>query len=99
MYSVERYLGHLKSLVRNKARPEGSMAMGYMYEEALGFVTEHFRMYPVSARVIWDMEEHEQDVGEVPEGRGRDHFWSDVELKELHEHVIRHCEATDHLYR
>ena len=52
MYSVERYLGHLKSLVRNKARPEGSMAMGYMYEEALGFVTEHFRLYPVSARLI-----------------------------------------------
>ena len=39
MYNVEMYPGHLKSLLRNKARPEGSMAMGYMYEEALGFVT------------------------------------------------------------
>lgn len=39
IYSVERYLGHLKSLVRNKARPKGSIAQGYMYEEAIGFVT------------------------------------------------------------
>lgn len=98
MYSVERYLGHLKSLVRNRARPEGSMAMGYMYEEALGFVTEHFRLYPVSARLIWDMDEDEQDNGEVLEGRGRDKHWNDEDLKELHDHIIRHCEATDPLY-
>ena len=99
MYSVERYLGHLKSLVRNKARPEGSMAQGYMYEEAIGFVTEHFQMYPAKARVIWDMEEDEQDVGEVMEGQGREVFWNDHDLKELHEHVIRHSAATDELYR
>ncbi|KAK7290598.1 hypothetical protein RIF29_05134 [Crotalaria pallida] len=33
MYPVERYLGHLKSLVRNKAQPEGSIAQGYLAEE------------------------------------------------------------------
>ena len=99
MYSVERYLGHLKSLVRNKARPEGSMAMGYMYEEALGFVTEYFRMYPVSARIIWDMEEDEQDSGEVLEGQGREAHWADDYLKEVHEHIIRHCDVIDSLYR
>ena len=98
MYSVERYLGHLKSLVCNKTRPEGSMAMGYMYEEALDFVTEHFRMYPVSARIIWHMEEDEQDVGEVLKGQGREQHWADTDLKEVHEHIIRHCDVTDSLY-
>ena len=98
MYSVERYLGHLKSLVRNKARPEGSMAMGYMYEEALGFVTEQFRLYPVAARLIWDMDEDDQDSGEVLEGNGRSKHWGDEDLKELHEHIIRHCDAADELY-
>ena len=99
MYSVERYLGHLKGLVRNKARPEGSIAQGYMYEEAIGFVTEHFQLYPGVARVLWDMEEHEQDNGEVTEGRGREVFWNDAELKEIHEHILRNSEATDDLYR
>lgn len=64
MYNVERYLGHLKSMVRNKARPETCIANAYVYKQALGFVTEHFELYPGVARVIWDLEEDERDLGE-----------------------------------
>ena len=99
MYSIERYVGHLKGLVRNKARPEGSMAMGYMYEEALGFATEHFRSYPAAARVIWSMDEDERDVSDVLEGRGKEFHCDDQSLKEIHDHIIRHCEITDPLLR
>ncbi|XP_019155767.1 PREDICTED: uncharacterized protein LOC109152520 [Ipomoea nil] len=35
MYSIERYLGHLKSFVRNRANPEGSIAEGYIAEESI----------------------------------------------------------------
>ncbi|XP_070009781.1 uncharacterized protein [Nicotiana sylvestris] len=35
MYFVERLLSHFKSLVGNKAQPEGSIAEGYIVEEAL----------------------------------------------------------------
>lgn len=35
--SLSRYLGHLKGYVRNKAQPEGSIAEGYVAEEALTF--------------------------------------------------------------
>ena len=98
MYGVERYLGHLKTLIRNKARPEGSIAMGYVYEEALGFVTEHFRLYPGAARVIWDMDEDMKDAGEVLEGRPRESQWEDDELLEIHDFIIRHNVITEHLY-
>ncbi|XP_068486941.1 uncharacterized protein [Phaseolus vulgaris] len=37
MYPIERYLGKLKSYVRNKAQAEGSITEGYMAEEALTF--------------------------------------------------------------
>ncbi|XP_071695448.1 uncharacterized protein [Rutidosis leptorrhynchoides] len=37
MYPIERYLGTLKSYVRNKAKPEGSIAKGYLAEECLAF--------------------------------------------------------------
>ena len=37
MYSIERYLGKLKRYVRNKSRPEGSIAEGYLAEECLTF--------------------------------------------------------------
>jgi hypothetical protein len=39
MYPMEFYTKTLKGYVRNKARPEGSMAKGYAIEEALGFCT------------------------------------------------------------
>lgn len=37
MYSIERYLGKLKRYVRNKSKPEGSIAEGYLADECLTF--------------------------------------------------------------
>lgn len=37
MYPIERYLGKLKSYVRNRNRPEGSIAEGYLAEECVTF--------------------------------------------------------------
>ncbi|XP_073109285.1 uncharacterized protein [Elaeis guineensis] len=41
MYPVERYLRTLKSYVRNKARPEGSIARGYLANECLTFCSRY----------------------------------------------------------
>lgn len=38
---VLRYLGTLKSYVRNKAHPEGSIAEGYLAEECLTFCSQY----------------------------------------------------------
>jgi hypothetical protein len=69
-YGMERYLYVLKKYVRNRSKPEGSMATGYMYSKALGFLAEHMALYPGSCRV-WDMDEEVRDEGEVLEGYGR----------------------------
>ena len=37
MFPIERYLGKLKKYVRNRSRPEGSIAEGYLAEECLTF--------------------------------------------------------------
>jgi hypothetical protein len=42
MYPVERYLRTLKGYVKNKARPEGSIAEGYISEECLTFCSRFF---------------------------------------------------------
>jgi hypothetical protein len=44
-YPIERYLYVLKKYVRNKAKPKGCIALGYMYDEALGFCIEYFALY------------------------------------------------------
>ncbi|WVZ02274.1 hypothetical protein V8G54_023080 [Vigna mungo] len=41
MYPIERELGHLKTFVRNKAQPEGSIAEGYLAEESLTFCSRY----------------------------------------------------------
>ncbi|XP_020106666.1 uncharacterized protein LOC109722900 [Ananas comosus] len=41
MYPIERYLVRLKSYVRNRAQPEGSIAEGYIAEECLTFCSRY----------------------------------------------------------
>ncbi|XP_016470962.2 uncharacterized protein LOC107793188 [Nicotiana tabacum] len=43
MYPIERYLRTLKSYVRNKNRPEGSIAEGYLTEESLTFCSRYLK--------------------------------------------------------
>ena len=45
MYPVERRLGYLKSIVRNRVRPEGSIAEGYIVDECTTFCSRHFNVH------------------------------------------------------
>ncbi|GJS77398.1 F-box domain containing protein [Tanacetum coccineum] len=42
MYPFKRYMKKLKGYVQNKAKPEGSIAVGYVAEEALTFSSHYF---------------------------------------------------------
>jgi hypothetical protein len=67
MYDIERYMYKLKRYVRNRSCPEGCMATGNMYSEALEYITEYFSLYPKSSRVWW-VEDDPKDNAEVLEG-------------------------------
>jgi hypothetical protein len=97
-YGIERYIYVLKKYVRNKSRPEGSMATGYMYSEALGFLAEHMALYLGSGRV-WDMDDETCNEGEVLEGSGRRRELSDEERVAIHEFIIANSDVTSALYR
>ncbi|GJT88153.1 reverse transcriptase domain-containing protein [Tanacetum coccineum] len=43
MYPFERYMKKLKNYVRNKAKPEGSIAEGYVAEQALTLTSYYFQ--------------------------------------------------------
>ena len=58
MYPFERYMKKLKYYVRNKARPEGSIAEGYVSEEALEFCS----MYLKDAQNRYNGVERNEDV-------------------------------------
>ena len=99
MYPCERYLGTLKSFVRNRAQPEASMAKGYVAEEALGFCTEYLNLQQYTKRHIWESEEEESMRASVVEGRGRVFNMSEAELVRAHTYVIMHHSCTEDLRR
>lgn len=96
---VERYMKTLKGYVRNMARPEASMAEGYVKEECLGFVTEYLQSFDVVQRRVWDAEEEYGDVEEVLEGAGKP-FMMTPELRDAaHQYVLKNVAAMQPLYR
>jgi hypothetical protein len=88
MYPVERYMKNLKTYVRNMARPEASMAEGYLKDECIGFITEYLQRFDVVQRRVWDAEEEYGDVEEMPEGAGKLYVMT-AELRDLaHQYVL-----------
>jgi len=57
MYPIERTLGKYKRYVRNRARPEGSIAEGYLVDECLTFCS----MWMRGIETRWNREERNTD--------------------------------------
>jgi Domain of unknown function (DUF4218) len=63
MYWVERYMKVLKSWVRQPARPEGSMAMGYLTSESLFFLGGIIGSLDREAPTAWEEAQDEKQSG------------------------------------
>lgn len=94
LYPLERYMGVLKGWVRNKARPEASIASGYISNEALGFCTEYFSTNSHSRRHVWESAEDIAVEGCVLEGQGRRRELSMEEVEDLHNYVLQNSDET-----
>jgi hypothetical protein len=89
MYPVERYMKTLKNYVCNMARPEASMAKGYIKEECIGLVTEYLQRFDIMERRVWDAEEEYGDAEEVLEGGGKPYVMSTALRDAAHKYVLR----------
>jgi hypothetical protein len=103
-----RYLGHLKSYVRNKARPEGSIAEGYLLEEILTFCSR----YLDDIETRWNRRGRADDEpnDEQPQSRmselfpligkpvgGSSYFTlTRREKLQAHRHVLTNCPVVDY---
>jgi hypothetical protein len=68
MYPIERAMKVFKGYVRNRSRPEASMAKGYILDETIRFVIEYLQDFCHIRHRIWDADEEEVVYGEVVEG-------------------------------
>ena len=92
MYPIERYLKTLKDFVWQRAQPEGSMATGYIMDEALGFCTEYMQQCNLTERKVWDDKEDQAMNDEVIEGKGRQRALSTDLRQWVHEFVLTNAE-------
>jgi hypothetical protein len=88
MYPVERYMKTLKSYVQNMARPEASMAEGYVKDECIGFITEYLQRFDVVERRVWDADEEYGDVEEVLEGSGKPYIMTPALQDVAHQYAL-----------
>ncbi|XP_057444525.1 uncharacterized protein LOC130736753 [Lotus japonicus] len=107
MYPIERYLGLLKSYVRNKAQPTGSIAEGYLMQEILTFCSR----YLDDIETVWNRPRRVDDepIDTQPKTReaelfpkvgksvGRHSYFtlSSVEKLQAHRHVLTNCPIVD----
>ena len=88
MYPIERFLKGLKGFVKNKSKPEGSMAYGYMREESIGFMNEYLSQYNATTKRSWDDEEEPTMYDEILEGVKRDRPMTPEFQKLIHGFVL-----------
>ncbi|CAL1361192.1 unnamed protein product [Linum trigynum] len=103
MYPVERFLSTLKSYVGNKAKPEGSIANGYIAEECLTFCSKY--LHGVETRSNrpsrnddnLDSENGTQDASTIFPKIGRSILHEDIVdlgnelLAKAHHYVLTNC--------
>ena len=73
MWMVERHLKSLKALVRQRARPEGSMVEGYMLYQSMVYISQYLPKLATNMQVdrIWDVNSIKKIEGEHLLGKGR----------------------------
>ena len=73
MWMVERHLKSLKVLVRQRARPEGSMVEGYMVYQSMVYINQYLPKLAENMNVprIWHLNPIKKFEGEVLLGKGR----------------------------
>ncbi|XP_056685592.1 uncharacterized protein [Spinacia oleracea] len=87
MYPIERYLKTLKSYVRNKAQPEGSIAQAYLAEECLIFYDQLDHDKDNNASDLSDLFPSEgKPYGNIQGFRMDDKVW-----KQAHRYILFNC--------
>ncbi|CAM6128101.1 unnamed protein product [Calypogeia fissa] len=90
MYPLERFMKVLKDYVGGLGyRPEARMAIGYMEDESLGFLTEYMAEYEHVRTRVWNSDEEEGATGEELRGVGQAKSMPINIIKEAHKYVLR----------
>ncbi len=88
MYWVERYMKVLKGYVRQKARPEGSIAAGHLHAEALFYCTGTLSKLDNRIPTTWEEAQDERETGLVLLGSAKNRTLSALEMQQIHNYIM-----------
>ena len=93
MFWVERFMGVLKGLVRQRARPEGSMSEAWVLGECMYYLAEYLEHVDEDAPCRWTLDEPTTLSDEVLCGKGVNFKFSHEERVSVSTFVIYnlHC--------
>ncbi|XP_044958276.1 uncharacterized protein LOC123409439 [Hordeum vulgare subsp. vulgare] len=105
MWFVERYIGKLKSNVRNRAHPEGSIGEAFLADECMTFCSRYIIGFETKHNLASRNEDDEEWVGNHdiahgsrlfphsgnPLGRPRNYVLSSVAKVQAHRYVLFNC--------
>ncbi|MCO5547710.1 hypothetical protein L7F22_001161 [Adiantum nelumboides] len=89
MFFLERFMKTLKGFVRQRARPEGSMAEGWMVQESCVFISEYLTRSQNNIIELWNIKDDERVVSEVPQGNGVVKRFSEAEQTKVVFYLVR----------
>ena len=69
MFFLKWFMKILKDFVRQRARPEGSMAEGWLVQEALVYISEYLSRVDPDMPRLCNNEDDERMVSDVPQGK------------------------------
>ncbi|XP_074374289.1 uncharacterized protein LOC141714684 [Apium graveolens] len=92
MFAIERYLGKLKGYVRNRSRPKGSIAEGYLAEECVIFCSRFLDVDGVVENNSNDFGKYgtnvEYHIGTKKNKDGRIFKMKDADWKAAHRYIL-----------
>lgn len=101
-----RYLVRLKSYVRNKAQPEGSIAEGYIAEECLTFCSRYlegvemtFNRLQRNCDSVDNIESYKFLSGGRIIGKVESTVLDEISLAQAHRYVLLHCDSVTYYRR
>lgn len=100
MFPIERYLNKLKSYARNRSKPEGSIAEGYLAEECLIFCSRFLggdggSKITKAAKFGSCPETVQHSIGSKRSTDGKAIYLDETELMAIHRYILFNCGNTE----
>ena len=93
MFPIERYLAKLKSYVRNRSKPEGSIAEGYLAEECVTFCNRFLDDDGAAEKIDGSFPTQvEYHIGTRRNKEGKMFHLKDADWKASHRYILFNCE-------